>query len=92
VWRQNTRGDYWLIDLAGGAPRKLGGRAATPSTLMFATFSPDGGRVAYVRENNLYVEELATGRVIPLTHDGSRTSITGYFVWVNEAVFSRRTR
>jgi len=38
VWRQNTRGDYWLIDLAGGAPRKLGGRAAKPSTLMFATF------------------------------------------------------
>ena len=28
---------------------------------MFAKFSPDGGRVAYVRENNLYVEDLATG-------------------------------
>ena len=37
---------------------------------MFATFSPDGGRVAYVRENNLYVEALATGRIIPLTRDG----------------------
>jgi dipeptidyl-peptidase-4 len=90
VWRQNTRGDYWLIDLAGGAPRKLGGRAATPSTLMFATFSPDGGRVAYVRENNLYVEELATGRVIPLTHDGSRTTINGTFDWVNEEEFALR--
>ena len=28
---------------------------------MFAKFSPDGGRVAYVRENNLYVEDLASG-------------------------------
>ena len=63
VWRENTRGDYWLIDLAAGTPRKLGGRAAKPSTLMFAKFSPDGGRVAYVRENNLYVEDLATGRI-----------------------------
>jgi dipeptidyl-peptidase-4 len=53
VWRENTRGDWWVIDLASGPPRKLGGRAAKPSTLMFATFSPDGGRVAYVRENNL---------------------------------------
>ena len=36
--------------------------AAKPSTLMFAKFSPDGGRVGYVRENNLYVEDLATRR------------------------------
>ena len=62
VWRENTRGDYWVLDLAGGVPRKLGGASAKPSTLMFAKFSPDGGRVAYVRENNLYVEDLATGR------------------------------
>jgi dipeptidyl-peptidase-4 len=90
VWRENTRGDYWLIDLASGPPRRLGGRAAKPSTLMFATFSPDGGRVAYVRENNLYVEELATGRIIPLTRDGSRTTINGTFDWVNEEEFALR--
>ena len=90
VWRQNTRGDYWLIDLASGAPRKLGGRAAKPSTLMFATFSPDGGRVAYVRENNLYVEDLTTGRITALTRDGSRTTINGTFDWVNEEEFALR--
>ena len=90
VWRENTRGDYWLIDLASGPPRKLGGRAAKPSTLMFATFSPDGGRVAYVRENNLYVEELATGRITALTRDGSRTTINGTFDWVNEEEFALR--
>ena len=43
VWRQNTRGDYWVLDLATGGLRKLGGSAAQPSTLMFAKFSPDGG-------------------------------------------------
>ena len=90
VWRENTRGDYWLVDLAGGPPRKLGGAKARPSTLMFATFSPDGGRVAYVRENNLYVENLGTGRITALTTDGSRTLINGTFDWVNEEEFSLR--
>jgi dipeptidyl-peptidase 4 len=89
VWRTNTRGDYWLVDRAGGRPRKLGGDAR-PSTLMFAKFSPDGGRVAYVRENNLYVEDLASGRITRLTSDGSRTTINGIFDWVYEEEFSIR--
>jgi dipeptidyl-peptidase-4 len=84
VWRLNTRGDYWVLDRATGALRQLGGRDAKPSTLMFAKFSPDGGRVAYVRENNLYAEDLASGTITPLTTDGSRTLINGTFDWVYE--------
>ena len=84
VWRLNTRGDYWVIDRAGGPPRKLGGPEARPSTLMFAKFSPDGSRVGYVRENNLYVEDIATGAITALTTDGSRTLINGTFDWVYE--------
>lgn len=84
VWRENTRGDFWSLNLASGSLRKLGGAAAKPSTLMFAKFSPDGGRVAYVRENNLYVENLADGRITQLTRDGSRTIINGTFDWVYE--------
>jgi dipeptidyl-peptidase 4 len=84
VWRENTRGDFWALDLASGTLRKLGGAGAKPSTLMFAKFSPDGVRVAYVRENNLYVENLADGRITQLTRDGSRTIINGTFDWVYE--------
>lgn len=90
VWRQNTRGDYWVLDLDSGKLRKLGGPAAKPSTLMFAKFSPQGDRVAYVRENNLYVERLSDGRITPLTHDGSRTLINGTFDWVYEEEFDDR--
>jgi dipeptidyl-peptidase-4 len=90
VWRQNTRGDFWAVDLASGSLRKLGGSAAKPSTLMFAKFSPDGGRVAYVRENNLYVENLADGRITQLTRDGSRTIINGTFDWVYEEELNLR--
>jgi dipeptidyl-peptidase 4 len=84
VWRRNTRGDFWVLDLRSNRLRKLGGIRAKPSSLMFAKFSPDGRRVGYVRENNLYVEDLATGRIVPLTRDGSRTLINGTFDWVYE--------
>jgi len=84
VWRLNTRGDYWVLERPSGTLRRLGGPSAKPSTLMFAKFSPDGGRVAYVRENNLYVEDLASGTITPLTTDGSRTLINGTFDWVYE--------
>ncbi len=84
VWRLNTRGDYWVLDRASGRLRQLGGKEAKPSTLMFAKFAPEGRRVAYVRENNLYVEDLSTGAITALTTDGSRTVINGTFDWVYE--------
>ena len=85
VWRTNTRGDYWVLDLAGWTLKKLGGTGPA-STLMFAKFSPDGGRVGWVRygEYNLYVEDVAGGKITQLTHDGSRTTINGTFDWVYE--------
>jgi dipeptidyl-peptidase-4 len=83
VWRQRTRGDYWVLDLPPGTLRKLGGDAPA-SSLMFAKFSPDGSRVAYVRANNIYVEEISTGHITQLTHDGSQTIINGTSDWVYE--------
>jgi dipeptidyl-peptidase 4 len=90
VWRQNTRGDFYALDLSTWKLNKLGGPSAKPSTLMFAKFSPDGGRVAYVRENNLYVENLADNRITQLTRDGSRTIINGTFDWVYEEELNLR--
>ena len=55
VWRRNTRGDYWILNLASGALRQLG-EALPESSLMFAKFSPDDKMVAYVSKHNLYVE------------------------------------
>jgi len=83
VWRQNTRGDYWLLDREARTLRKIGGNAPE-SSLMFAKVSPDGARVAYVRERNLYVEELSKGDVKQLTADGSDTVVNGTSDWVNE--------
>ncbi|MBL9178933.1 MAG: S9 family peptidase [Verrucomicrobiaceae bacterium] len=89
VWRKNTRGDYWPLDLATKKLVKLGGDAA-PSTLMFAKFSPDGSRVAFVRKNNLHVQNLADLKSTAITTDGSDTIINGTADWVNEEELSLR--
>lgn len=90
VWRANTRGDYWVLDMTSGSLKKLGGADAKPSTLMFAKFSPDGTKVGYVRENNVYVENLADGKITAVTTDGSKTIVNGTSDWVNEEEFSLR--
>ena len=90
VWRANTRGDYWVLTIDKGKPgtlKKLGGDAPEAS-LMYAKFSPDGSRVAYVRAQNLYVEDLASSRSNPLTSDGGGDIHNGVADWVNEEEFS----
>ena len=90
VWRQRTRGDFWMLDLTTWNLRKLGGPDAPPSTLMFAKFSPDSRRIAYVRQHNLYVEDVATPHITQLTSDGSTTLINGTFDWVYEEELNLR--
>ncbi|MBI5758245.1 MAG: S9 family peptidase [Planctomycetales bacterium] len=89
VWRQNTRGDYWTFRRSTGQLAKLGGDAK-PSTLMFAKLSPDGTRVGYVHENNVFVEPAEGGISTKLTSDGSNEVINGTFDWVYEEEFSCR--
>jgi dipeptidyl-peptidase-4 len=83
VWHENTRGDYWVLDRKKGTLHQLGGDA-TASSLMFAKFSPDQAEVAYVRANNLYVEDLASHRILALTKDGSEFIVNGTSDWVYE--------
>ncbi len=89
VWRQNTKGDYWILDITTRELKKLGSDAA-PSTLMFAKFSPDGTHVAYVREHNLYVQDVRSLQITALTTDGSSRIINGTADWVNEEELSIR--
>ena len=89
VWRQNTRGDFWTYDLATGRLRRLG-LEFEPSTLMFAKLSPDGRKAAYVVKNNIYAENLASGKITQLTFDGGADIINGTSDWVNEEEFGIR--
>lgn len=89
VWRQNTRGDYWVLELLSGALQQLG-KDFPASTLMFAKFSPDATRVGYVMQNNVYVQDLKSQKIIQITHDGSENIINGTFDWVYEEEFGLR--
>lgn len=89
VWRYNTRGDYWILDIISGKLRKLG-KSLPEQSLMFAKFSPDGKRVAYVSGHNIYTEEISSGAITKLTDDGTRKLINGTFDWVYEEEFGCR--
>jgi dipeptidyl-peptidase-4 len=89
VWRYNTKGDYWVCDLASKSLRQLG-KNLPPSSLMFAKISPDGKMAAYVSQHNLFVENLSDGAIRQLTRDGSATMINGTFDWVYEEEFDCR--
>lgn len=86
VWRLDTRGDYWIFDRNNNSLKQIG-KSQPPSSLMFAKFSPDGNKVAYVSEYNLYVEDLASGEIKALTTDGNRKFINGTFDWAYEEEF-----
>lgn len=83
VWRYDTRGDYWVYDLNTKQLTQLG-KGRPESSLMFAKFSPDGRKVAYVSEHNLFVENLADHSITQLTQDGTDRLINGTFDWVYE--------
>ena len=87
VWRTKSRGDYWVLDVESGDLWQLGGDEAEESSLQFAKFSPDATRVAYVREDNIYVQELEARTIEQLTTDASETVINGLFDWVYEEEF-----
>jgi len=83
VWRYNTRGDYWVLNLKTGKLQQVG-KNVESTTLMFAKFSPDGTRVGFVSNQNIYVDDLAKGNTSQITHDGGGNIINGTFDWVYE--------
>ena len=87
VWRRNTRGDYWLLDVASGTVRQLG-KGLEPARMMYGKLSPAGYRFADVYSNNLSVENVATGERRQLTFDGGDVFINGNFDWVYEEELS----
>jgi len=83
VWRYHTRGDYWVVDLETGNLIQLG-KSVERTTMMFAKFSPDASRVAFVSKQNIYVEDLAISKINQITKDGGDNIINGTFDWVYE--------
>ncbi len=81
-------GDVFLVDATTGSVREI---VRTPEAEEFATASPDGTRVAFVRKGDLYVVELASRREVRLTHTGSETVRNGRLDWVYEEELGGRS-
>jgi dipeptidyl-peptidase-4 len=89
VWRANTRGDYWVFDMASKNLFQLG-LDLPESSLMFAKFTKDGSKAAFVSKHNIFMQDLESGELKQLTFDGTEDIINGTFDWVYEEELSCR--
>lgn len=89
VWRLNTKGYYYIYDMTSGKLTPISDRKR--GFQMFAKLSPDGKKVAFVRDRNIFLVDLATGAEKQLTSDGSENAIiNGTTDWVYEEEFGLR--
>ena len=72
------------------APAKFSDFPVKPEGAVNMTYSPDMTKIAFTRENDLYVVDIASGEEIRLTFDGSDVILNGYASWVYyEEIFGR---
>ena len=86
IWRHSFAAPYFLYRLK---TRELVSLAGGDEGLQNVALSPDGASVAFVKENDLYVAEVASGEMKRLTADGSGDILNGVFDWVYEEEFGR---
>lgn len=81
-------GDLFLVEAEGPRALRI---TQTPVEEKSARFSPDGERLAFIRENDLWIYEIATGVERRITQDGSKTLLNGTLSWVYwEEIFGRQ--
>ncbi len=86
VYRRSFYAEYLVYDLK---TNQLHALDEERSPQMLAEYSPDGTKVSYLFENNLYVKELSSGKVKQMTKDGEKNKIVnGGTDWVYEEEFS----
>ena len=75
------------------APERYSDFPVHPEGAVNLTFSPDSSMLAFTRNNDLYVYDIASGKERRLTNDGSELILNGYASWVYyEEIFGRPSR
>ena len=83
IYRYSSRSLFYVYDIKSRKLTKL-----LDDKVMYATFSPDGSQVAYVKDNNLFLKELASMQETQITNDGANNQIiNGVSDWVYEEEF-----
>lgn len=84
IYRRSTLGVFYLYDLHSKQNIKI-----SDAKIQEPALSPDGQKVAYVRDNNIFIFDLPTQTTVQVTHDGERNKIiNGLTDWVYEEEFA----
>ncbi|AWA29595.1 S9 family peptidase [Flavobacterium magnum] len=83
IFRHSFTADFFIYDIASKKLTKMAEQVQEP------VFSPDGKKVAFAKENNLYQYDLASAKTTQLTFDGRKNAIiNGITDWVYEEEFA----
>ena len=84
IFRHSFTADYYLYDIVNKTLTKL-----FDFKVQEPTFSPDGSKIAYAKENNLYVYDVVSKKSTAITSDGKKNAvINGITDWVYEEEFA----
>lgn len=84
IYRRSTLGNYFVYNTTNKSLTLI-----SENKIQEPTFSPDGNKVAYGFENNLYIKNLETGATTQITFDGKKNAIiNGITDWVYEEEFA----
>ncbi len=83
IYRHSTKSEYYIYNRTNKSVEKL-----SEGKQRLATFSPNANKVAFVRENNLFVKDLSSNEEVQVTFDGEYNKIiNGATDWVYEEEF-----
>ena len=84
IYRRSSLGVYYVYDLETKELVQVAEEA-----IQEPTFSPDASKVAYGRDNNIYIKDLSSGTTTQVTTDGAKNKvINGITDWVYEEEFA----
>ena len=83
VYRHSKKSIFYTYNIFTQELKKLNDKK-----IMYATFSPNGEKVAYILNNNLLIQDINSGIVTQVTTDGKKNYIiNGASDWVYEEEF-----
>ncbi len=84
IYRRSSLGVFYVYDLASKSLQLI-----DSNKIQEPTFSPDSKKVAFVKDNNIFIKNLETNEVVQITSDGKKNHIiNGICDWVYEEEFS----
>lgn len=86
IYRRSSKQESYVFDIKTKSVKQL----SKNGKQMFPTFSKDGSKIAFVRDNNLFITDLNDYKEMQITFDGKQNEIkNGWADWVYEEEFSK---